>query len=444
MTFRNKLGSRRIAVTEAMGSPSLWEVNDSTGGFVWGGLGAFAIAVLLIVLTIGFRNQANDAGQTQAVASVSLSREVVEPATVPSTATTIAPTTTTTTPPRTATLAFTGDTLAHRSVVEQAQTYASRAAAPEGAQYDFAPMFELVEPYLSAADIAICHLETPLSPDNTRLSGFPTFNVPREMADGLATAGYDGCTFASNHSLDQWPEGVADSLEILDNAGLQHSGAARSEAEFLAPTIYDANGIQVASLSYSYGFNGFREPEETPWLVNEINLDEIAAEAQAAREAGADYVVLSVHWGSEYVYDPDQFQTANAEQFAALDGIDIVIGHHAHVVQPVATVDGLPVVFGLGNFLSNQSANCCVDGSQDGMIMNVHLNELANGSFETTLSYVPTRVDRTDFTIVPVNDALAEPGLATLPAAELVASKERTAEVVYRQGRTDVTEVGPN
>ena len=94
----------------------------------------------------------------------------------------------------------------------------------------------------------------------------------------------------------------------------------------------------------------------------------------------------------------------------------------------------MPVVYGLGNFLSNQSSNCCAAGSQDGMIMNVHLHEQADGSFDTTLAYVPTRVDRTDFTIIPVNDALVEPGLSTLPAAELEASKERTAEVVTRLG----------
>ena len=339
-------------------------------------------------------------------------------------------------------MAFTGDTLAHRGVVRQAAINAGRDVAPAGAEYDFAPMFALVEPYLSAADLAICHLETPLSPDNDDLRGYPTFSVPHEMADGLASAGYDGCTFASNHSLDRRPEGVGESLDILDAAGLGHSGSARSQSEYDTPTIYDVNGIAVASLSYSYGFNGFTEPVDTPWLVNEIDLDEIAAETRAAREAGAEYVVLSVHWGTEYVHDPSEYQTELAADLTAIEGIDLIIGHHSHVVQPVDIIDGVPVVYGLGNFLSNQSATCCVDGAQDGMIVNVHLHERRGGGFDAFLSYVPTRVDRSDFTIVPVVDALATSDMATLPAPELETSRARTADVVGRLS-APVDEAGP-
>ncbi len=404
---------------------------------------AAVLLALLAILSVSFVRRAGEATDVQTFAESSAPSSTTAPTTTSTTTTTTTTSTTTTTIPlRVATLAFTGDTLAHSGVVRQARANAGRAEAPEGAQYDFAPMFRLVEPYLASADVAICHLETPLSPDNSRLSGYPTFNVPREMADGLVAAGYDGCTFASNHSLDRWPQGVTDSLTVLDEAGLQHSGAARDQAEYDEPTIYDANGISVASLSYSYGFNGFTEPADTPWLVNEIDLDEIAAEAQAARDAGAEYVVLSVHWGTEYNHNPDEAQLEWGRQFAELD-LDMVIGHHAHVVQPVGIVDGLPIVYGLGNFLSNQSKNCCVDGSQDGMIMQVHLHERAGGGFESSLTYVPTRVDRSDFTIVPVADALADTSIATLPAAELTTSKERTAEVTNRLGYRDLGEAGP-
>ena len=335
---------------------------------------------------------------------------------------------------RSALLAFTGDTLAHGAVVRQGAANASGTSA----EYDFAPMFDGISSYISAADLAICHLETPLSPDNTDLAGFPTFNVPREMADGLRASGYDGCTTASNHSLDRRPEGVANTLTVLDDAGLGHSGMARDQAEYDDVTLYDANGITVASLSYSYGFNGFREPEETPWLVNEIDVDEIVAEADRARDAGADFVVLSVHWGDEYRHEPSQFQLDNAEALVAAADIDLIIGHHAHVVQPIDIVDGVPVVFGLGNILSNQTARCCAAGAPDGIVMLVDVQETFDGArsaFTTSFGYVPTRVDRSDFSIVPVIDALADAdaGRVELPSATrdvYVASRERTADAL--------------
>ena len=346
------------------------------------------------------------------------------------------PSTTSPPPPlRTATLAFTGDTLSHRGIVRQAATW----AAGTDAEYDFAPFFRLVQPYLEAADVAICHLETPLSPDNSDLSGYPTFNVPGDLAAGLAAAGYDGCTTASNHSLDRRTQGVVDTLDVLDAAGLRHSGMARSAEERAAATIYDAAGIAVANLSYTYGLNGFRLPADMPWLVNEIDAATIAADAAAARVAGAEYVVVSLHWGTEYRTQPNSDQLTLADALLTNPDIDLLIGHHAHVVQPVDQIDGRFVVYGLGNFISNQSANCCAAGSQDGVIMEVHLQEerAADGTvggFRTWLTYVPTWVDRPDFTIVPVLEGLADPTISSSRATTLTASRERTAEALGSLG----------
>lgn len=398
-----------------------------------------AIGVLVGVLALGtlgleFRNRASTTSATP-IAVLGASTEMPTTSTIAATTTT---TTTTTTeapapPRRTAQLAFTGDTLSHRGVVRQA----AQNAADSDAEYDFAPMFDRVREVISSADLAICHLETPLSIDNTRLSGYPTFNVPRELADGLRTVGYDGCTFASNHSLDRRPEGVEATLTVLDEAGLGHSGGARNQAEYDEVTIYDAGGISVASLSYSYGFNGFTEPTDMPWLVNEIDIEEIRDEVDRARAAGAEYVVLSLHWGTEYRHQPNQYQLDHAAMVAAIEGVDIVIGHHAHVVQPVDIVDGTPIVFGLGNFLSNQSANCCAAGSPDGVVMQVNIQELPDEDgpgFRTWLTYVPTRVDRTDYTIVPVVDALEGDELSDAKRAELEASRKRTADALNLLG----------
>lgn len=405
-------------------------------------LGLLTILLVTASLAVQFRNRVEGAQNVDA-ASLGATSEAPSttpttppPTTTTTTTTTPPPTTTTTAPPpplRTAQLVFTGDTLSHRGVVRQS---AANAAAIE-VDYDFGPMFDLVRETLTEADLAICHLETPLSTDNTGLSGYPTFNVPRELATGLRDAGYDGCTTASNHSLDRRSEGVFSTLDVLDDAGLLHSGAARDQDEYDQPTIYDAAGIAVASLSYSYGFNGFSEPADMPWLVNEIDVEEIASEVSVARNSGAEYVVVSLHWGTEYRHLPDDYQREHAQLVAAIEGVDIVIGHHAHVVQPVDLIDGTPVVFGLGNFLSNQSANCCAAGAQDGLIMQVDIEELPDDEgpgFRTSMTYVPTRVDRSDYTIVPVVDALAAADLSDAERAELEASRLRTADAINLLG----------
>ena len=153
--------------------------------------------------------------------------------TEPTTSTTAAPPTTTT-PDRPArvTLAFTGDLLPHIAVDQRAAALGTAS----GAAFDFRPMFDQVTPLLAAADLALCHLEVPLSPDGA-ISGYPTFSAPVELADAVAAAGYDGCSTASNHTLDRGTPGVVTTLDRLDALGLGHAGSARTPEEALAPTL---------------------------------------------------------------------------------------------------------------------------------------------------------------------------------------------------------------
>src|SRR5690606_11864369 len=148
---------------------------------------------------------------------------------------------------------------------------------------------------LSAADVALCHLEVTLGRPGERLSGYPRFRAPAALATDAAEAGFDGCSVASNHSLDYGESGVIATLDALDAVGLGHAGTARSPEEDLVPAIYDAAGISVAHLSYSYGFNGLIPPAGKAWLVDQIDPVVIAADARAARAAGAELVVVSLH-----------------------------------------------------------------------------------------------------------------------------------------------------
>ncbi|MCY3634142.1 MAG: CapA family protein [bacterium] len=329
-------------------------------------------------------------------------------------------------------LAFTGDLLSHGPVFRQA-----RANGSDDLAYDFRPMFELVQETLSDADLAICHLETPLSPDNRGLSGYPLFNAPGDLAIAIAQAGYDGCSTASNHSMDQGIAGIENTLDLFDKAGLGHAGMARTALEAANPSLYSVNGVTIGHLSYTYGLNGLVLPDDKPWAVHVISAQDILQEARAAIELGAEFVVLSIHWGAEYQVAPTSQQRALAKELLAGDEIDLIVGTHAHVIQPVERLGGNLVIYGLGNFLSNQSpqsCRSCPSESTDGVIVLVDLVEGELGDLEVAaISAVPTWVDRRTFAIVDVGAALAADSLPEL-TSQLEQSWARTTTTLRSYG----------
>jgi poly-gamma-glutamate synthesis protein (capsule biosynthesis protein) len=297
-------------------------------------------------------------------------------------------------PPRTFSVAATGDFLLHIPVQRRA------AAIAGGSGFSFAPMLAQVSPIIAAADLALCHMETPVSFDNTGLSGYPVFNAPREIAFDAAGAGYDGCSTASNHSIDRGAAGVASTLEVLDAAGLRHAGTARSALEAVTPTIYDVKGVKVGHLSFAYGTNGIPQPVDKPWSVNIIEPSKILADAAAAKEAGAEFVIVSLQWGNEYQSAPTPDQQALARQLLASPDIDLIVGSHVHVVQPIEKVGDEYVAYGVGNFLSNQGAPSTPTASQDGMVLQVLVSEQPDGTFRAVkVGFTPTWVDRSTYTV---------------------------------------------
>lgn len=324
------------------------------------------------------------------------------------TTTTTSTTTTTTTtlpPPREATLLFTGDIIPHSPVVRAA------AIAAEGTDraHDFRPLFAQVTERIAAADLAICHLETPLTKDLNNLSGYPRFNAPVSLADDLVDIGYDACSTASNHVLDQWLSGAETTAQAFIDAGLGQTGISVTERDAYSPVTYDANGISVGHVSASFGFNGMPVPADTPWLVLDLEVDALLAAARRTRAVGAEFVVLSLHWGIEYRTAPTETQRQLAETLLSDPDVDLIIGHHAHVVQSVGMVGDEYVVYGLGNFLSNQSASCCAVGTQDGVMVVVNLLETADGVRAQEVAVTPTRVARSDgYRIRDVGASLSE------------------------------------
>lgn len=327
---------------------------------------------------------------------------------------------------RSATFAFSGDTLPHSPLVRRAGQYAG------GDGYDFSPMFARVAPVLSAADYAVCHLETPIAPPGTPLTTYPTYGVPAAVTSGLASAGYDRCSTASNHTIDRGVAGIDATVDALQAAGLTQAGMARTPDEAVTAVI-DVNGIAVAHLSFTMNLNGGRLPPDQPWRSNIIDPAAIIAAARDTRTRGAEVVIVSLHWGTEGVAAPNPFQLDIADQVTRSGEVDLIVGHHAHVIQPIQQVNERWVVFGMGNFLSNMpTGNSWPASSQDGMIVTVAIAEQADGRFLVEKpSVVPTWVDRANsFVIRPVLSDLLDPAVPDPVKAQLAASLERTRSVV--------------
>ena len=335
-------------------------------------------------------------------------------------------------PPAVFTIAASGDFLAHRPVVARAAEY-GRAS---GQAYDFGPMLAAIEPVVSGADLAICHLETPLSPDARNLSGYPLFNVPGELATAIAASGYDACSVASNHALDRGPPGVAATLDVLDAAGVGHAGTARTPAEADPATAppRQVKGVAVAHLAYTYGLNGLEVPADQPWLVNLIDAGRILDDARKARAAGARFVVVSMHWGAEYRTDPTADQRALAAQLLSSPDVDLLLGHHAHVVQPVEKIGDKYVVYGMGNLLSNQTASCCPAHSQDGVVVLVTVEVGDDTAAVTRVTYHPTWVEPGTYRVLPVARALDDPATTGARRPELGRSWRRTVAAMSALG----------
>jgi Bacterial capsule synthesis protein PGA_cap len=324
------------------------------------------------------------------------------------------------------TLIASGDVLPHGPVLRQAGTYGRGV----GQLYDFRPMFADLRPIVSRADLAVCHLEVPLSRDGQHISSWPAFNAPPQLAAALRWAGYDACSTASNHSMDQGPQGVAATLAVMDAAGLGHPGMARNPHEARQSTILEVRGLRVALLSYTYGLNRGQLPPDQRWLVKLIEPGQIIKDARAARAAGAQFVVVLLHWGQEYQSTPTPFQREVARRLLAAPEVDLILGHHVHVVQPIERVGSKWVAYGMGNSLSNQTPSCCAAGAQDGVLVKVTVAEYDGRLRAREVRYVPTWVEHPSFRIRPVLTALTDRSLPTATRRALQASRDRTGRAV--------------
>jgi poly-gamma-glutamate capsule biosynthesis protein CapA/YwtB (metallophosphatase superfamily) len=336
------------------------------------------------------------------------------------------------------TLVAAGDVLPHGPVVSSATTSAG---------YDFTPLMAGVQPYVAGADLALCHMEVPVVPPGVAPSGYPLFGSPPEMVRDLAATGWDGCSTASNHSVDRKFAGVASTLDTMDSYGMGHTGTARSAEESASVQMYDvsegARTVKVAHISYAYGLNGLPKPAGMPWSVNTFDADAadatpIIAAAQAARDQGADVVLASVHCCVEYRTEPTPAQRLLAEKIAASGLVDLYIGHHAHVPQPIEKLpggpygDGMWTAFGLGNFLSNQHPDCCTVNSTTGVLLTATFDVDVDATVTVSVEWTAATVDRGDRHAMHVLTDVPG-GVGSLSSAEVAARHQRVADAVGGQ-----------
>lgn len=320
------------------------------------------------------------------------------------------------------TVVATGDVLVH-----QGGPLVRRAAAAgkaNGTGYDFRGVFTAVAPTIRAADLAICHLETPVADPRGPFTGYPSFDVQPQIIDALKDAGYDTCSTASNHSLDAGFGGVVRTLDALDARGMGHTGTYRTEPERHTPHIVDVHGVRVAHIAATFGLNGIPEPAGKPWAVNVFDartpsVDGMLADAAAARRAGADIVIASVHCCTEYEPEPTPAQRTIAAELLASPDVDLVIGHHAHVVQPMERINGKWVAYGLGNHIAEQPDLA----TNDSVIVRFTFTRAPGNHFTVTeAEAIPTRIQRRDGGVVVA---------ATAPDD---ASYQRVVRVLERRG----------
>jgi poly-gamma-glutamate capsule biosynthesis protein CapA/YwtB (metallophosphatase superfamily) len=285
----------------------------------------------------------------------------------------------------------------------------------------------MVQP--KGCDRRLCHLETPLG---SPYSGYPLFQGPPQIAPALKQTGYDACSTASNHSFDKGAAGVDRTLNTLDQAGLRHMGTARTPTEAATPTIVEVQGVKVALLSYTYSFNGVPYPDGETWRAGKLDVPAMKAMAKKARDLGAEIVVISCHWGDEYSKSANPQQREIATELLADSNIDLVLGHHAHVVQPLEQLNGKWVVYGLGNLVAAHRS----PGSTKSEGLLVRFTFRRSGDhWRAEAQYAPLLVtDTLPVRVLDVRRELAKPGLSAAQRARLELADRRTTQTVTSLG----------
>lgn len=243
-------------------------------------------------------------------------------------------------------LIMVGDALLHSSLYRDGY---------QNGTYDFTSQLELIKPEIQKHDLAFYNQESILGGTSIGLSDYPNFNSPQEFGDAMIDAGFNLVSLANNHTMDRGVTAIQNSCDYWKTKDVLTAGSYCSAEDAEEIKIKEKNGIKYTMLAYTYGTNGITVPSDKPYLVN-LYSDELAkADIEKVRDK-VDLLIVSMHWGTEYRSEPTDEQKREAEYLSNL-GVDIIIGTHPHVIEPISYINDTLVIYSLGNFISAQSTN---------------------------------------------------------------------------------------
>lgn len=325
--------------------------------------------------------------------------------------------------------------------------------------YSFDNNFKHIASLIDKADLAIANLETTLAGEDNGYSSFPKFNSPDSLIDAISKSGFDIVSTINNHTYDKGSTGLYRTLSMIKSLGLESVGTRNSSSEdnFL---IKDINGIKLGITSFSYGevsknrtaLNGLPVSNNDKENLNIFDFkdvdkafDTIKATLDNMNNNETDIQVLIIHWGNEYHRNPSEFQKELAQRLCDY-GVDIIIGSHPHVVQPIEMIKSNTnnnetlVIYSLGNFLSNQRKEILKrDFTEDGLIVNININKNLETN-ETKISkveYIPTWVNKfkdkknnLNYEIIPIIDESNILSIPNLPYDKIESSYYNTTSII--------------
>lgn len=348
-------------------------------------------------------------------------------------------------------LVATGDIMFHDSQIESAYD-------PETDTYDFHPMFKDVKPILEDADLTLANFETTTAGSSIEYTGYPMFNSPDEVIDAVKDAGIDVLTTANNHSLDTRDEGLKRTVKKLREREIDTVGTYDEEPDSRV-LVKEVDGIKFAILSYTESTNGLGDqysPEQLHKMINLMTEENIKRDIQEAKDLEADFIITFMHWGEEYMTEPNEIQREYA-QLMAEEGVDLILGSHPHVIQESEVIEGdekdTYVIYSMGNFLSNQRKETLGDeyeNTEDGIIVHfdIQKNDATGETSIRDVEYTPTWVYRNKeegdstytYRILPIENFLVSDEISDAYKARMERSYEETLSKMYEVDAEDEQE----
>ncbi|MDD2377219.1 MAG: CapA family protein [Bacilli bacterium] len=275
-------------------------------------------------------------------------------------------------------LAAVGDALIHNGIYNSA--YIGNNT------YDFSKMFTHIKPIISKFDLAFYNQETVIGGKNLGVSTYPNFNSPDEIGLNLLETGFNLVNLATNHTIDRGATGALYSANFWKTKDAYAVGSYASLEDRNEPVVKTINGISYSMLGYTYGTNGIAVPSGKEYLVNVYDANKVKEDIERVRDK-VDILIVSMHWGVEYTHIPTATQRQQAKYLSSL-GVDIIIGHHPHVIQPIEFLDDTLVIYSLGNFISGQNT----EAQRIGLMAALTVNKTVDGD-DVTIEITDVRGD---------------------------------------------------